>query len=368
MTLFAGAYAGKKVLVTGHTGFKGAWLCLWLARLGANVTGFALAPPTEPSAFEAMALGESMRDIRGDIRDLDALRRTFSQAEPDMVFHLAAQALVRGSYDDPKTTFDTNAGGTVNVLESLRSTPTVKAAVMITSDKCYRNQEWVFGYRENDPLGGEDPYSASKACAEMACAAYAASFFTGGGSCRIARARAGNVLGGGDWAKDRIVPDCVRAWMAGESPELRNPAATRPWQHVLEPLSGYLWLGAKLAADKQLHGEAFNFGPSSIVHTPAGDLADALLARWEAPAWRQGAQDILRPENTYLHLCCDKADHILGWRAFLGFEDTVRLTADWYEAASRGTDMRRASLMQIAEYEALAARSGLVWAGRQEGA
>lgn len=348
-----GAYAGKRVLVTGHTGFKGAWLSLWLTRLGARVTGFAAAPPSTPNAFEAMGLAQVMQDIRGDIRDLGQLRAAFDLAEPDVVFHLAAQALVRDSYDDPKTTFDTNLGGTVNVLECLRTASCSKAAVMITSDKCYHNSEWVWGYRENDRMGGEDPYSASKACAEMACAAYAKSFAEAGG-CRFARARAGNVIGGGDWAKDRIVPDCVRSWMAGQAPELRNPAATRPWQLVLEPLSGYLLLGTRLLEAPTLHGEAFNFGPTSLVHTPVGELANALLRRWGAPTWRHGVQDRFRSENTYLHLCCDKADHLLGWRALLGFEDTVRFTADWYEAFAGAGDMRKVSLEQIAEYEARA--------------
>jgi len=364
--LFGGAYAGKKVLVTGHTGFKGAWLSLWLWRLGAEVTGFASEPPSRPNAFEAMNLARVVQDIRGDIRDIHQLGQAFELAKPDVVFHLAAQALVRDSYDDPKKTFDTNLGGTVNVLECLRPPSTAKAAVMITSDKCYSNREWVWGYRENDPLGGEDPYSASKACAEMACAAYAASFL-GGGACRIARARAGNVIGGGDWAKDRIVPDCVRAWTAGAALGLRNPSATRPWQHVLEPLSGYLWLGARLLQDGGLHGEAFNFGPSAMVHTPVGELAGALLRRWNAPDWRRDAKDELRPESSYLHLCCDKAGHVLNWRALLGFEDTVRLTADWYDAHAGGRDMLTASLDQLCGYEALAGSAGLAWTGGKEG-
>lgn len=363
--LFAEVYAGKRVLVTGHTGFKGSWLGLWLWRLGALVTGFAAEPPSKPSAFEVMGLDQKVRDIRGDIRDLGQIQAAFEQTQPDFVFHLAAQALVRDSYDQPKATFDTNLGGTVNVLECLRCSPTAKAAVMITSDKCYANQEWVWGYRENDRLGGDDPYSASKACAEMACAAYAASFMTGK-TCRLARARAGNVIGGGDWAKDRIVPDCARAWMSGQTPGLRNPEATRPWQHVLEPLSGYLWLGARLLADQAQHSQAFNFGPSSIVHTSVGELAEALLSRWRAPAWRREANDQLKPENTYLHLCCDKARQSLGWRAILGLGETVRLTADWYDAYFRQRDMPLVSLGQIAEYEALARSAGLAWAGSHE--
>ena len=248
--MFCGLYAGKRVLVTGHTGFKGSWLCEWLLGLGAKVTGYSLSPPTQPALFEQLGLAGRLRHIIGDIRDLPGLSRALRKARPDFVFHLAAQPLVRDSYANPVETFAVNLMGTVHVLEALRSVRHPCAAVFITTDKCYENREWAYGYREDDPLGGSDPYSASKGAAELAISSYRRSFF-GSHPVRIASARAGNVIGGGDWAVDRIVPDCMRALEKGKPIPVRNPKATRPWQHVLEPLSGYLWLGACLAGSAE---------------------------------------------------------------------------------------------------------------------
>src|SRR4051812_32894796 len=253
-------WRSKRVLITGHTGFKGAWLSLWLGELGAEVTGYALSPPSEPSLFQAAGLADRMHSTLGDVRDLSALRGAFRAARPELVLHLAAQALVRPSYDDPVTTFDTNVMGTVNVLEAARHEPSVRSVVVVTSDKCYENREWPWGYRENEAMGGHDPYSSSKGCAELVTAAYRSSFAKG--RLGIASARAGNVIGGGDWAKDRIIPDFVRAVTQGQALRVRNPGAVRPWQHVLEPLAGYLLLAEHLYSEPQRFAEAWNFGPA----------------------------------------------------------------------------------------------------------
>jgi CDP-glucose 4,6-dehydratase len=363
--LFKSAFKGKKVLVTGHTGFKGSWLSLWLTSLGARVIGFSKYLPSEPSNYVVSRIGERIfRHVEGDVRDLRALGKAFTKERPDMVFHLAGQPIVRQSYVDPKLTFDTNLGGTVNVLECIRTTPGVKAAVIITSDKCYRNLEWVWGYRENDALGGDDPYSASKACAELACRAYVQSFFKEKKSAKIATTRAGNVIGGGDWAPDRIVPDCVRAWAEGAVPVIRNPQATRPWQHVLEPLSGYLWLGAELLSTGRLHGEAFNFGPDQKVNQPVGELIDKLFSYMEVgkrEGWKHKPEAGMK-EATLLKLSCDKALHLIGWHPVLAFDDTVRLTAEWYKAYYGGhRDMFGYSLAQIEYYSSEASRQRLSW-------
>jgi CDP-glucose 4,6-dehydratase len=367
MRMFAGIYAGRRVFLTGHTGFKGSWLTLWLLRLGADVTAFSAAPPTEPSNFETLGLSGLVRDLRGDIRDGASLEKAMRDSGPEMVFHLAAQALVRASYREPAVTFATNALGTLNVLEAVRRTPSVRAVICITSDKCYRNDEWVWGYRENDRLGGEDPYSASKACAEIIARSYFRSFFREGPAC--ATTRAGNVIGGGDWAPDRIVPDCVRAWIAGRAARIRSPHATRPWQHVLEPLSGYLWLGARLmSAEREgLSGEAYNFGPAADANKSVADVTDALAAHW--PGFRSGTDRAAAPgmkESTLLKLCCDKALALLNWRAVLDFDECVRYTAEWYRAyyARPRPDMAAFTAGQISAYAVAAAARGLPWAGR----
>jgi CDP-glucose 4,6-dehydratase len=361
--MFGGVYQGKKVLVTGHTGFKGSWLTAWLLGLGAEVAGFSLSVPTQPSNFEVLGLEGRIRHITGDIRDAEAVNKAFAAFKPDIVFHLAAQALVRRSYAEPAVTFATNAMGTLNILEALRTTPSVAAAVLITSDKCYRNDEWVFGYRETDALGGDDPYSASKGCAEIIAKSYMRSFFKDGPRC--ATTRAGNVIGGGDWAEDRIVPDCARAWVAGEPVRIRSPWATRPWQHVLEPLSGYLWLGAKLVLDPEgIDQEPFNFGPAADVNNTVGEVAEALARHW--PDFRtemDGDGCAGKKECTLLKLCCDKALAHLGWKAALHFEDTIRFTAEWYKTYHKGLapDMFVYTAGQIERYTAQARAKGLEW-------
>lgn len=364
--MFTNTYEGKKVFVTGHTGFKGSWLCAWLLALKANVTGFSSGVPTEPANFDALKLAGKIRDLRGDVRDRGALARAIRESRPDVVFHLAAQALVRQSYQNPVATFETNVLGTVNLLDACRHVDSLRAVVVITSDKCYRNEEWVWGYRENDRLGGHDPYSASKGCAELAAHSYFDSFFETGPSC--ATVRAGNVIGGGDWSADRIVPDCFRAWSAGKPVEIRSPNATRPWQHVLEPLSGYLWLGAVLLKG-DYHGfnpagESFNFGPSADASHSVAEVVKALTPFWSGFSSKMDESDSgAMKECGLLKLCCDKALGRLDWKAALNFEETTRLTAEWYARfhSSKGAGMWDYTLDQIAAYADTARARGLEW-------
>ena len=369
MSPFYDLYRGKRVFVTGHTGFKGSWLCAWLLKLGASVAGYSLNIPTSPSNFEVLNLGEKLKDIRGDIRDLNHFKKTVHEFSPDIVFHLAAQAITRLSYDIPQETFHTNLIGTVNVLECIRNAESVKAAVIITSDKCYQNVEWVWGYRENDRLGGDDPYSASKACAEIASRSYMKSFFSKKEAAEIATARAGNVIGGGDWAADRIVPDCMRAFSKGELLEIRIPHATRPWQHMLEPLSGYLWLGANLLQrNEKVSGESFNFGPLSDVNRGVEELIRCLAENWKGSRWRisHGNNDD-KKESTLLKLNCDKALYYLNWQAVLSFKETVNMTADWYKAFYNSErDMFGFTIKQIAAYSDLAKKCGLEWCSEKK--
>ncbi|GER94620.1 CDP-glucose 4,6-dehydratase [Dissulfurispira thermophila] len=357
-------YKNRTVFVTGHTGFKGSWLTIWLLSLGAKVVGYSLYLPSDPCNFVVCNLKDRVTHIDGDIRNIKDLRNVFSKYNPDIVFHLAAQPIVRRSFDDPKLTFDTNVGGTINILECIRNTSSVKAAIIITSDKCYQNVEWVWGYRENDRLGGDDPYSASKACAEIVCNSYIKSFFSKKDLSRISTARAGNVIGGGDWAVDRIVPDCVRAFSENNVLEIRNPQATRPWQHVLEPLSGYLWLGANLLNNNSnVVGESFNFGPSDNVNRSVKELIDEFVKVWGNGKWRAIVNDIAnKKEAGLLKLNCDKALFYLKWHAVLSFEETVKMTAEWYKAYYNGEkDMFDFSVRQIEEYIYLAKKKGLVW-------
>lgn len=331
--MFDGFYRGKRVFVTGHTGFKGSWLSAWLLKLGATVAGYSVGVRTKPSHFEVLDLGRRLAHFVGDIRRLDSLTDAFNAFRPDVVFHLAAQAITRLSYEEPKLTLDTNLGGTVNILEAMRTTPSTQVGVLITSDKCYENVEWEYGYRESDRLGGKDPYSASKACAEIAFSAYARSFFKAPGSPAVATARAGNVIGGGDWALDRIVPDCVRAWTDGKPVLLRYPRAVRPWQHVLEPLSGYLWLGARLYEKREgLAGESFNFGPSDETEHSVLDLVSEMQKVWPSGEWCQEVvPDAGKHEASLLKLNCDKAFSRLPWRATFTFAEAARITAEWYK-------------------------------------
>ena len=359
------AFRGKTVVVTGHTGFKGSWLTIWLKLLGAKVVGISLDPVTSPSHFFAANVGFGIADLRIDVRNQKELEQAIIDAKPDFLFHLAAQALVSSAYSDPVETWQTNVMGTLNVLESLRRISNSCAVVMITSDKCYENVEWVWGYRETDRLGGIDPYSASKAAAELAINFHIKSFFSSDSSkVSIASARAGNVIGGGDWSENRIVPYCVRAWEKGESASLRNPKATRPWQHVLEPLGGYLALAVNLSQSKVLHGESFNFGPNLQQNHNVADLVDELGKNWPAAKWRADVSNNEVPyESGLLKLNCDKALHELQWQAVLSFQETAALTADWYKKQQLSNiNMREISESQISDYQDKAKKLGLRWA------
>lgn len=362
--MFNNMYKNRKVLVTGHTGFKGSWLCQWLINLGAHVTGYSLSVPTSPANFEVLKLGAQIRDMRGDIRNRESVTAALKEAAPEIVFHLAAQPLVRESYKDPVGTIETNALGTLYLLDAVRQTPSVQAVVSITSDKCYRNDEWVWGYRETDHLGGSDPYSASKACAEIIAHSCFRSFL---GNVRAATVRAGNVVGGGDWATDRIVPDCARAFAAKEPVYIRSPWATRPWQHVLEPLSGYLWLGALLLSGQDtpfpLSNEAYNFGPAADVNNTVAEVVDALAAWWPGFKCEMDRNSHAgQKECTLLKLCCDKSLAYLNWKAVLTFRETIRFTAEWYKAYYEGYEnMRAFTDKQIALYAERAQEAGLAW-------
>lgn len=324
-------YRGRKVLVTGHTGFKGAWLCRWLKKLGAEVAGFSLGKVSEPSLFEELSLEKGLKHFEGDVRELDSLQKVFHQFQPEVVFHLAAESLVRRSYDDPPRTFGTNVMGTVNVLEVLRKMPSVKAAVIVTTDKVYENAGGQQPFKEGDRLGGQDPYSASKACAEMVTSSYFQSFFKGKNLAAIATARAGNVIGGGDWSLDRILPDCVRAWNQSQPVILRHPEHIRPWQHVLEPLSGYLWLAHRLLEkDSQIEGQSFNFGPQKSHSMTVESLVSEFQRHWPQAPGKKIEREGEKKEAHAIHLDCDKAARLLDWRSVLSFSQTVEMTAVWY--------------------------------------
>jgi len=343
-------WLGKRVFVTGHTGFKGAWLTLMLSRLNARATGYALAPPTSPSLFDIAGAGEFLNDIRGDVRDLDALAAAMRAAEPDIVIHMAAQPLVRAAYADPVTTYATNVMGTVNVLEAVRRTPGVKAALVVTTDKCYENKEWVWGYRETDALGGRDPYSNSKACAELVTSAFRDSYFAQDGAARILSARAGNVIGGGDFATDRIVPDAVRAIAAGRALEVRNPTAVRPWQHVLEPLTGYLALIERAFDPARRIDGSWNFGPGPGSEQSVEKLLGHFLRAFEGKTRWSHDSGAHPHEARMLRLDVSKAQAELGWAPLLDFADTADWTADWYRAFLDRRDMRAETLMQVDRY------------------
>lgn len=347
---FTNVFKNKRVFITGHTGFKGSWLAAWMHTLGADVTGYALAPAYPDSHFEKLGLAKKIGHIEGDLRDAAALDRAMRVARPDFVFHLAAQPLVRKSYAEPKLTFDTNIGGSVNLLEAVRKSDTARVLIYVTSDKCYRNRESRQGYRETDELGGHDPYSASKACAELVFASYQASFFNTPGSVMAATVRAGNVIGGGDWAEDRIVPDCIRALAAGRPIAIRNPAAVRPWQHVLEPLSGYVALAAELYRSRDCRG-AWNFGPSHESHRTVGELVDTVIEFWGEGSREYVAQpNGSLKETSFLYLNCDKAIHQLGWEPAFSFREGLRQTVDWYRRALDGENVWDLTASQIKEY------------------
>lgn len=360
------SFIGKTVVITGHTGFKGSWLSVWLKMAGAKIIGIALDPNTQPSHFEAARLGEELTDHRVDIRDFNMIDSIIKKASPDFVFHLAAQPLVRESYSNPIDTYAVNMMGTIHVLESLRSLDKHCAAVFITSDKCYDNVEWTWGYRENDRLGGPDPYSASKGAAEIAIRSYIKSYFSkSDNKVRIGVGRAGNVIGGGDWAMDRIVPDCVKAWSKNVIVELRNPLATRPWQHVLEPLSGYINLAGELYNSPALHGEPFNFGPPASQNHTVLELVKQMSLHWDQVRWEDVSENNNGPyESGLLKLNCDKALHYLRWEAVMNFEQTIRMTVEWYKAyyTNGGDSILEITKQQIAHYINLAKQKDLKWA------
>jgi len=364
--MFDKFFNNKTILVTGHTGFKGSWLSLWLQHLGAKVVGVSIDVPSTPSHFAVAQIGNHAQDYRIDIRDHEKLTTLVEKVQPDFVFHLAAQALVRPSYADPLETIATNALGSANVLNALRSLSKTVVAVMITSDKAYDNVEWVWGYRETDRLGGKDPYSASKGMAELAIRTFVESYFQDPDSnVRVGITRAGNVIGGGDWAVDRIVPDCMRAWSENQMVDIRSPMATRPWQHVLEPLSGYLALGASLASTQQFHGEAYNFGPSAHQNHPVKELIYEMAKYWDHVKWN----DVSKSEE-HLHeagllkLNCDKALFDLNWMPTLKFEETVRMTVEWYKHYYQAPEksIYDFTISQIEEYTSLAKRREMKWA------
>ena len=331
-------FKGRRVLVTGSTGFKGSWLCTWLLHLGADVSGFALAPEPDAPLFDQLNLRERIDQHDGDIRDADAVRAMLAATKPEIVFHLAAQPLVRYSYDEPKLTFDTNVSGAVNLLDAIRQDDGVKALVFVTSDKAYRNNEWIWGYRENDELGGHDPYSASKAAAEIVFAGYQDSFFKNRPGFAAASVRAGNVIGGGDMSLDRIVPDCIRAVAKGEEIVLRNPSSTRPWQHVLEPLSGYMAVAAGLLTDPEQTRGAWNFGPDAENVRTVEELTQTAIDVWGAGSLRV-ERDANQPhEANLLMLNSDKAKSKLGWRVHWDFKTAVTNTVSWYKRVHDGED------------------------------
>lgn len=353
-------FSKKRVLVTGHTGFKGAWLIAWLKKMGAEVYGISLEPQ-HLSHFNVANLGDGIVDLRSDIKNHDNLKKIILEIQPQHVFHLAAQSLVIDSYESPVKTWETNLMGTIHLLESLRVVKGQCTAVIITSDKCYENVEWLWGYREIDALGGADPYSASKAGAELAIKSYVRSFFPGNGHIRIASARAGNVIGGGDWSDNRIVPDCVKAWANGRSVCLRNPSATRPWQHVLEPLSGYLKLSYMLSQADKLHGQAFNFGPLGAETYTVESLVQEMASYWDKVRWTSDAIGEVRHEATLLKLNCDKAYQYLDWTACLTFRETVQMTIDWYKNFYESPDnIKQVTLSQIDSYIDASSKAG-VW-------
>jgi CDP-glucose 4,6-dehydratase len=386
LVMFGDVYAGRRVFVTGHTGFKGAWLTVWLLSLGADVIGFAMDPPTSPSLFDALGLGEpelgdrsstgALVDVRGDVRDREALRGAIADAAPDIIFHLAAQPVVRRSYGEPHYTFETNVMGTVNLFEAVRTFLPRDAAprvvINVTSDKCYENRETLRPYVETDPVGGFDPYSSSKGCSELVTAAYRRSFFSEPGMPRVATARAGNVIGGGDWGEDRILPDCARALSAGVSVEVRNPGAVRPWQHVLESLSGYLWLAANLwrGADESGDGPAtfegaWNLGPGPDAEVTVREVVELFLQAWGIGEWRLAPGAAQHPhEAGLLVLDAGKAERELGWSAAWSVTEAVTAAAHWYREFYRGADA--AALLKrcrgdIADYCDVAARAGNAW-------
>ena len=360
--MFNNIYQNKKVLITGHTGFKGSWLALWLSQMGANVTGYSLQPPTDPNHFKLLNL--DLNSIIGDIRDTDKLKQVFKEQQPEIVFHLAAQAIVRLSYKDPLETFSSNVLGTANVLEAARTCDSVRAIVIVTSDKCYDNKEWPWGYRENDALGGYDPYSASKGCAEIITSCWQNSFFNlkdygNTHQTLLASTRAGNVIGGGDWAQDRLIPDIMRAVSLNEKVKIRNPHATRPWQHVLEPLSGYLLLGQKLLEGRKEFAEAWNFGPFDEGNVSVGEIVHLVKGIWPKIDYEIQQNPDQPHEAGLLRLDCSKARTKLRWIPVWTGNATIEKTTLWYKAFYESSEIL--SLEQLRHYVAEAKSKHIAW-------
>lgn len=350
-------WRGRRVFLTGHTGFKGSWLSLWLDALGANATGYALAPPTQPSLFEQAEVAASIRSICGDIRNFEHLKNAIADCRPEVVIHMAAQSVVRRGYDDPIETYSSNVMGTVHLLEALRQLKLPCVVVNVTSDKCYANREWIWGYRENEPMGGRDPYSNSKGCAELVTTAYRESFFTPAAFDRhgvaLASARAGNAIGGGDWTADQLIPDLIRAFLAGRSCLIRNPSAMRPWQFVLEPLRGYLLLAERLTQDPSRFASGWNFGPVEDDAEPVSWIADELAHSWgNGAAWVRDAMEHPR-ENHFLKLDASQAKTVLGWHPALPLRQALYWIVEWYRAYQAGNPLLQRTRAQIERYEAL---------------
>ncbi|WP_457636426.1 CDP-glucose 4,6-dehydratase [Persephonella sp.] len=364
--LFNNIYKGKKVLLTGHTGFKGSWLTLWLKQLGAEVIGYSLEPPTDPSLFEILNLEKEIIHVIGDIRNEKKLKETFKKYKPDIVIHMAAQPLVRYSYMNPKETYETNVLGTLNVFEAVRETKTVRVIINVTSDKCYENKEWVYGYRENDPMGGYDPYSSSKGCAELLTSAYRNSFFNPENygkthNVALASVRAGNVIGGGDWAEDRLIPDCIRALSKKETIYIRNPHATRPWQHVLEPLSGYLWLGALMWQDPTKYSEGWNFGPNDEDILTVEEIVKDVIKIWGNGEYMVNSDNRFH-EAKLLKLDISKAHFYLKWKPVYNAKKSLVETVNWYKTYfSNPEKIYDFTINQLLSYIKEAENKDLIW-------
>ncbi len=348
-------WKNKQILITGHTGFKGSWLSLWLHSMEANIIGYSLPPPTNPNLFETIHLADKITSIIGDVRDFEHLHTVIANYKPEIIFHLAAQPLVRYSYSHPIETYATNVMGTVHLLEAVRQIGSVKVIINVTSDKCYQNREWIWGYRENEPMGGYDPYSSSKGCSELVTAAFQNSFFNTTDFAKhgtaLASVRAGNVIGGGDWAEDRLIPDIIHAFMAGKPVIIRNSQAIRPWQHVLEPLSGYLLLAQKLWEDGSQYAEGWNFGPNENDAKPVGWIVDYLTKIWgENVSWKKDIQTKHPHEAHYLKLDCSKAKSKLDWHPKWDIETALNITVDWYKAYQQEKDMYSLMKEQIRVY------------------
>jgi CDP-glucose 4,6-dehydratase len=354
-------WKGRRVFLTGHTGFKGSWLSLWLERLGAEVTGYALDPPTQPSLFAQVRVANSIRSIHGDVRDFPRLKAAIAECRPEVVIHMAAQSVVRRGFEDPIETYSSNVMGTVNLFEALRQLKLRCAVANVTSDKCYDNREWVWGYRENEPMGGHDPYSNSKGCAELVTSAYRDSFFPPDAienhGVAVASARAGNAIGGGDWTRDQLIPDLMRAFLDGQACLIRNPAAIRPWQFVLEPLRGYLMLAERLAQKGRDFASGWNFGPAEADAKPVSWIADELVRLWGQPACWTRDSAVHPKEAEFLKLDASKARSCLGWRPALPLEHSLRWIVEWWRTFQQGGQIRSLTIAQIERYETLSRNS-----------